>query len=94
MLLLLQIWRQMHTCQLHSKRQASCVAVKLLYIAQWQRSRCMFAAGFVTASCQHSGICSSMLGARMRSGDAGEQLPRDVVAAADLATNAYLPAAQ
>jgi hypothetical protein len=54
----------------------------------------MFAAGFVTASCQHSGICSSMLGARMRSGDAGEQLPRDVVAAADLATNAYLPAAQ
>jgi ABC-type nitrate/sulfonate/bicarbonate transport system substrate-binding protein len=30
----------------------------------------------------------------MRSGDAGEVLPRDAVAAADLATNAYLPAAQ
>jgi ABC-type nitrate/sulfonate/bicarbonate transport system substrate-binding protein len=30
----------------------------------------------------------------MRSGDAGERLPRDAVAAADLATNAYLPAAQ
>jgi ABC-type nitrate/sulfonate/bicarbonate transport system substrate-binding protein len=30
----------------------------------------------------------------MRSGDAGEHLPRNAVAAADLATNAYLPAAQ
>jgi hypothetical protein len=30
----------------------------------------------------------------MRSGDAGELLPSDAVAAADLATNAYLPAAQ
>ncbi|WIA16955.1 hypothetical protein OEZ85_013874 [Tetradesmus obliquus] len=30
----------------------------------------------------------------MRSGDAGQRLPRDAVAAADLATNAYLPAAQ
>jgi hypothetical protein len=30
----------------------------------------------------------------MRSGDAGEVLPRDAVAAADLATNAYLPAGQ
>jgi ABC-type nitrate/sulfonate/bicarbonate transport system substrate-binding protein len=30
----------------------------------------------------------------MRSGDAGERLPRHAVAAAELATNAYLPAAQ